>query len=101
MNANVIEAVISTARLSKANASELRVLLRSEGTDASHEALAFILKHSKKEIDRERIERLLGIVPSPIESSGNVIGTYRVYGKHKGTYSKGANKWYNKPARGY
>jgi hypothetical protein len=101
MNANVIEATISAAKLPKAHASNLRTLLRSGGENAAQEALAYILKHSKKEIELDRIERLLGITADPVESSGNVIGTYRVHGKYPGTYSKGANKWYNKPARGY
>ena len=101
MNANVIEAIIATAKLSKAHSSKLRTLLRAEGSKAAQEALAYILKHSKKEIELERIERLLGLTIDPVECSGKTVGVYRVHGKYRGTFSKGANKWYNKPARGY
>lgn len=101
MNANVIEATISAAKLSKAHSSNLRTLLRSGGENAAQEALAYILKHSKKEVELDRIERLLGIAPDPVESSGNVIETYRVYNKYPGTRSRGDSKWYSKPARGY
>ena len=97
MNHNVIEAIISAARLTKAQSAILRDMLRTQGEDVASEALRYVVRHEKGKSDIPRVERLLGL-SEPLRAPQGVHHTAE-FRSGLGYYAD--EERFKKPPRGY